>query len=76
MVLDRSHVSLPSVRFQDLESTQSPYEKNELHLQPQETHCKDSVFSAGGRVYISDEMVGSITGDGPNYCGLHCIILQ
>jgi hypothetical protein len=52
----------------DLEQAQSPYKKNELDLEPQETHRRGSVFSTSGRrMSISDEVFGEITEDGPNY---------
>ncbi|KAL1655575.1 hypothetical protein SLS61_001596 [Didymella pomorum] len=52
----------------DLEATQSTYKKDELHLVPQETRRRGSVFSTSGRrVSISDEVFGEITENGPNY---------
>lgn len=52
----------------DLEQAQSPYKKDELDLEPQETHRRGSVFSTSGRrMSISDEVFGEITEDGPNY---------
>ncbi|KAL1591838.1 hypothetical protein SLS59_010016 [Nothophoma quercina] len=52
----------------DLEQAQSPYKKDELDLEPQETHRRGSVFSTSGRrMSISDEVFGEISEGGPNY---------
>lgn len=52
----------------DLETSQPAYKKEELHLEPQETRRRGSVFSTSGRrVSISDEVFGEITEEGPNY---------
>lgn len=52
----------------DLEQGQSPYKKDELSLEPQETHRRGSVFSQSGRrMSVSDEVFGEITEGGPNY---------
>ena len=60
----------------DLEATQSPYKKDELHLEPQETYRRGSVFSTSGRrMSISDEVFGEITEDGPNYRDV-CFIIR
>jgi len=47
---------------------ESSYKKNELDLEPQETHRRGSVFSTGGRrVSITDDVFGEISEEGPNY---------
>lgn len=53
----------------DLEQAQSADKKQNLDLEPQETHRRGSVFShrSARRFSISDEVFGEITEEGPNY---------
>jgi hypothetical protein len=52
----------------DLRAVESPYQKDDMHLEPQVTRRQGSVFSTSGRrVPVSDEVFGQITENGPNY---------